>query len=146
MKKVLGILVRLTACMSPGDAVGTVDAMKPSTLDVDLAAGDQLRFRVDTEVETSQDMPRREAVGFLEKSQLVVTVKDSKAPTIVRCPLRGNGTMQGMSGRKVFEKGLVVSCTVPATQAGKHQVSTTVDWDPALKPLTATVEVRKVKK
>lgn len=146
MKRVIATLVLLTACLSPGDAVGQVDALKPSTLDVDLATGDTLRFRVDTEVEMSQDMPRREAVGFLEKSQLVVTVKDPKGPTIVRCPLRGNGTMQGMSGRKVYEKGLVVSCAVPATQAGKHQVSATVDWTPDVKPLTATVEVRRVKK
>jgi hypothetical protein len=77
----------------------------------------------------------------------VVTVKDSKGASAapLRCPLKGNGTSQGKSGGKMYEKRLVVSCAFPVTQAGKHQVSATVIWDPAVRPLTATVEVRRVK-
>lgn len=150
MKKLLGILVLLTACLSPGDAVGQVDALKPSTLDIELAAGDTLRFRIDDEVELisveHQHWPRRQAIEFLQKSQLAVTVKDPKGSTTVRCPLMGNGTTEGMSGPRLFQKGIVVDCAYPAGQAGKHQVSATVAWTPEVKPLAATVEVRRVKK
>jgi hypothetical protein len=146
----LAFLLFSAAACSPGDAVGQVDAMKPSTLDVDLAAGETLRFRVDDEVELispeHQRMPRRTVIEFLQKSELVVTVKDPKGSNSVRCPLSGNGTTEGMSGPRLFQKGIVVSCAYPVAQAGKHQISATVVWRPEVKPLSATVEVRREKK
>lgn len=137
----------ILASCAPGEAVGTVDAMKPSSLDVELAAGDVVRFRVDAECDVGDaTLPRKTAIEYLQRSQLNVTVKDAGDATKARCPLRGNGTTEGMSGSRLFTKGLPVSCEVPIARAGKHQVSATIEWDPACKPLSANVEVRRVRK
>lgn len=147
MKKRIAALAILFAACLPGEAVGTVDPMKPSSLDVELAAGDKLRFRVDAECDVGDSkLPRRVAIEYLQRSQLSVTVKDAGGATKASCPLRGNGKMEGMSGSKLFTQGLVVSCELPAARAGKHEVSATIEWDPACKPLSANVEVRRVRK
>lgn len=85
------------------------------------------------------------AVDAVQRSQLVVTVKDPKGSLTVRCPLKGNGITEGKSGSKLYYKGLIVDCTVPIAEAGKRTVSASVAWDPAIKPLSATVDVRRVK-
>jgi hypothetical protein len=139
------VLLIASAC-APGDPVGQFDAMKPSSLEVDLVAGDTLRFRVDTEIVSNTDRPTRETVAALQRSQLEVKVNDGQGFATARCPLKGNGTMQAKSGLKVTEKGLIVACEVPVKQTGKHQVSATVAWDSSIKPLSALVEVRRVKK
>jgi hypothetical protein len=145
------VLLLLIGC-APGDPVGQVDAMRPATLDVDAVAGDKLRFRVACEVdmnglENAPGYKRGEkAVEAKERSQLAITVKDPKGEMTVRCPLKGNGTAQTKSGSKLSDTGLLVDCEVPIAQTGKHRVSATVAWDPALEPLSANVEVRRVRK
>lgn len=144
------VVIMLAACAS-GDPVGKVDAMTASTLDVDVAAGDKLKFVVDAEGilgPPHADLARRDAVEFLQRSQLVVTVKGPTGVTTnARCPIKGNGIMEGKSGAKLFAQGIRVDCEVLVAQPGKHQVSATVTWDPAFsKPLSASAEVRKVKK
>ena len=147
MKKRIVTLVLLVAACAPGEAVGTVDPMKPSSLDVELAAGDKVRVRVDAECDVGDStLPRRSVIEFLQRSQLTMTVKDATDAATTSCPLRGNGTMEGMSGSRLFTKGLIVSCEVPIARPGKHQVSATIEWHPKCKPLSANVEVRRVRK
>jgi hypothetical protein len=144
------LVIGLSAC-APGEPMGKIDAMTAATLDVDVAAGDTLKFVVDAEGilgPPQADFARRDAVAFLQRSQLVVTVKGPGAATMnARCPIKGNGVTEGKSGAKLFARGIRVDCEVLVAQAGKHQVSATVTWDPAFsKPLSATAEVRRVKK
>jgi hypothetical protein len=151
MKRLVSIVsLSLLGACAPGEPVGKVDAMKPSSLDVELAAGEKLRFRVDAEGilgPPHDDLRRSDAVGFLQKSQVAISVKGPAGATTVRCPIKGNGMTEGKSGAKLFAQGIIVSCEVPIAQAGKHQVSATMVWDPAfIKPLSASVEVRRVKK
>ena len=122
-----------------------------AALDVDVAAGDKLRFTVDCEV----DMNGLEnvagghrghlAVEAVQRSQLSITVKNPTSLATARCPLKGNGITEGKSGSRLYYKGLVVSCEVPIAQAGKHAVSASVVWDPAIKPLSAKAVVRRVR-
>jgi hypothetical protein len=150
MKRPAAIVVFLTAC-APGDPVGQIDAMKPSSLDVDVAAGEKLRFRVACEVdmnglENAPGGPRGfKAVDALDRSQLSITVGAPKGETIVRCPLKGSGDIQSKSGSKLGRTGLRVDCEVPIAETGKHRITANVAWDPAIKPLSANVEVRRVK-
>jgi hypothetical protein len=143
------MLVVMVGCSS-GEPIGKVDAMKPSSFEADFAAGEKLRFRVDAEGllgTPHESLARRDAIGFLQRSQVEISVKGPSGATTVRCPITGSGLVEGKSGAKLFATGTQVSCEVPIGQPGKHQVSATVLWDPAIiEPLSASVEVRRVKK
>jgi hypothetical protein len=141
--------VALAACNS-GEPIGKIDAMKAATVDVDLVAGERLVFRVDAEGEVGpphDGWKRSQAIELLQRSQIVVSINGPSGASTSRCPMRGNGIVEGMSGPKLYSKGIRVDCEVAVARSGKHQVSASVVWDRAIvKPLSAVVEIRRVKK
>lgn len=148
--KLWAVSLLVVAACAPGQSVGRIDATKPSSLEVDLSAGDKIAFRVDAEGELGPDkadLTRREVIDLLRNSQLSVTVTGPNGVTSAQCPLKGNnGVSEGRSGAKLFTTGLMVACEVAVAQAGKHRISATMIWNPSLKPVSATVDVRRTVK
>lgn len=154
MTKRSALLVLLLAALfgaggcAKGSPVGELDLFaRDAAVTVDATAGDALHFRVDVSVDMNgleNASPRGAlAVAALNRSQLTVGVRDTAGVSAsATCPLKGNGTSQSKSGSKLSEGGLIVSCNVPITSTGKHVVTGTIAWDPAIKPLSGKLEVR----
>lgn len=142
-----------TAACAKGKPIGELDLFaKDAALTVQASQGDTLHFRVDVSVDMAElESTRGEKRGSaakdaLHRSQLTINVRDkSGATAAVSCPLDGSGTMQSMSGSKLTETGLNVSCKNPITSAGAYVITASVVWQPGIKPLSGKLEVRLAK-
>ena len=134
-----------------GERIGRLDLrMVEPRLDVDLAAGDTLSFRLDATVGTTSGYPN-------SSRSRTNTVHDELASSKVTVDLALNGVAAGSTTCGAFDgkattsssgsddvatSGLPLRCTLLARKAGKHQLSARVAWVP-LDLRAATLEVRR---
>jgi hypothetical protein len=122
-----------------GERVGTLDLRNPATsLDVTLAAGDKLNFRLDVTVGTTSGYPdssrsRSNAVhDELEASKLAVDLGlGGNVTGSTTCgAFDGKATSGSSSSDEVESSGLPLRCSLVARAAGKYTLSTRVVWVP----------------
>jgi len=123
-----------------GQRVGVVDlrAAAPS-LDLDLKAGDRLRFRLDVTVGTENGYPnssrsRSNAVhDQLGSSVITATLaQDGNPQASTQCgAYDGKVTTGSNNSTDVESSGLPLKCSLVATKAGKHTLAVSVAWVPA---------------
>jgi hypothetical protein len=134
-----------------GQRVGSVDllASEPS-LRVELKPGDRLSFRLDVTVGTKSGYPdssrgRSNAVhDQLETSIITVTLaQDGEPATTTKCgAYDGKATTVSSNSDDVESSGLPLTCSLIASKAGKHTLTTRVAWVPA-DLIKARLEVRR---
>ncbi|WP_143069511.1 hypothetical protein [Rhodococcus maanshanensis] len=136
-----------------GDRLGEMDLRAASpTLAVDLAAGDELNFRLDVTVGTAGGYPnsssgRSNAVhDELEASKLTVTLSrvDGPGDSTTCGAYDGKATTGSSSSSEVESSGLPLRCTLVAETPGRHTLTARVEWVPE-DVREATLEVRRVR-
>ncbi|MFC7447667.1 hypothetical protein [Rhodococcus daqingensis] len=136
-----------------GDRLGEMDLRAASpTLAVDLAAGDELTFRLDVTVGTADGYPnssrsRSNAVhDELEASTLTVTLSPGDGPgDSTTCgAFDGKATTGSSSSSEVESSGLPLRCTLVAEKRGRHTLAARVEWVPE-EVREAVLEVRRVR-
>jgi hypothetical protein len=134
-----------------GERIGRLDlrAAAPQ-LDVDLAAGDTLSFRLDATVGTTSGYPnssrsRTNAVhDELAASKITIdlTLNGAAVGSATCGAFDGKATTSSSGSDDVATSGLPLRCTLRARNAGKHQLRARVAWVPR-DVRAAMLEVRR---
>jgi hypothetical protein len=134
-----------------GERVGQLDLRAGAPhLDVDLAAGDTLSFRLDATVGTTGGYPNssrsrtNQVHEELERSKLTVDLALTGMPIgSTTCGgYDGKATTTSSSSDDVATSGLPLRCTLEAKATGKYALSTRVAWVPR-DVRVAKLEVRR---
>ena len=133
-----------------GERIGRLDLRAPAPqLDVDLAAGDTLNFRLDATVRDTgypnSSRSRTTAVhDELAASKITVDLTLNGAPVgSATCgAFDGKATTTSSGSEDVTTSGLPLRCTLRARNPGKYQLRAGVAWVPR-DVRAATLEVRR---
>lgn len=133
-----------------GKAVGETPCYPPGRpIDVELAAGDRLVFRIDVSVEMagSNDSDEDRAHERLRDSKLTVTAaRAGAAPLTASCGSYANRAMMTSIGNRTLSlRGVLVDCEIPIAAAGTYAVSGAIAPTSGLSMNKATLEVRRAR-
>jgi hypothetical protein len=152
MAIVLAIIASFATCLlwPRGQRVGTLDVTTPTSLDVDLKAGDTLSFRLDVIVGTVSGYPnssrsRSNAVHEqLKASAVTLTLAQGSDPEVTtRCGAYDDKATTGSSSPdNVESSGLPLRCSLKAIKPGRHTLTASVAWVPE-DVRKASLEVRR---
>jgi hypothetical protein len=121
-----------------GERIGQLDLRAPAPqLDIDLATGDTLNFRLDATVRDSgypnSSRSRTNAVHD-ELAASKITVELTRSGVVVGSAtcgaFDGKATTTSSGSDDVATSGLPLRCTLRARQAGRYQLRARVAWVP----------------
>lgn len=139
-----------TQARPKGDRVGELDLMHPQPFLFEVTAGTTLLFRMDYTVETTRikntAVPDEDKVvdGALTASTLHVTLEEANGTqSRVRCATYdGTSLKRSQGGFEHTREGVPVTCRLDVSTSGRAKLEAEVAWDSAIKPRSATLEVR----
>jgi hypothetical protein len=158
----MGIVLAVIASLAAyflwprGERVGQLDLRAAAPrLEVSMAAGDTLSFRLDATVGTtsgysnSSDSRTNQVHDQLEASKLTVDlILDAATVGSATCgAFDGKATTTSSGSDDIDTSGLPLRCMLEARRAGKHQVSARVVWVPRdVRAATLTVHRQRAEK
>lgn len=133
-----------------GRAVGETPCYPPGRpIDVELAAGDRLVFRIDVSAEMggTQESDEDRAHDRLRDSKLTVTAaRAGAAPLTASCGSYANRAMTSSIGNRTMRLGgVLVDCEIPITTAGTYAVGGAITPTSGFTIHKATLEVRRAR-